>query len=421
MVIGKGEVGPPPSAVDGRGVAAAALALSLVLLAAGLLDIALPVLVGLALAAWAVPIAIHDLFVRRVYRRAGIEPGRLARTPPAYGRLGVKLAGVGLTVLGLGVAYAVLVPPALPFAPGFARFILWALPWLPVMLGVAVAYVVVVDAMMTEPEDALFETGSLALGRWRGRDWAAIREHALAWVIKGFFLPLMASYLVGNLAALMRFEGAASVVSVVVFVSAVALVFDLVIVTCGYCLTLRPLDAHIRSANPFILGWIACLACYMPFAILTLRVLFEYRDGLDWEDWFAGSPLAYAWAVAIVALSVAWIWANMMFGLRFSNLTNRGIVTNGPFRYTKHPSYIAKNLRWWLIHVPFLSALGWQEAAMHSAALVAVNLIYVLRARTEERHLMEDPAYRAYAAWIAEHGLFARLVRAVRPARLRAA
>jgi protein-S-isoprenylcysteine O-methyltransferase Ste14 len=46
---------------------------------------------------------------------------------------------------------------------------------------------------------------------------------------------------------------------------------------------------------------------------------------------------------------------------------------------------------------------------MHCAGLVAVNLIYYTRAKTEERHLMRDPDYRAYAEWIERHGLFARV------------
>ena len=43
----------------------------------------------------------------------------------------------------------------------------------------------------------------------------------------------------------------------------------------------------------------------------------------------------------------------------------------------------------------------------------AVNAIYFWRARTEEEHLWaEDPKYRAYHAWMSEHGLFtAPLVR----------
>ncbi len=39
--------------------------------------------------------------------------------------------------------------------------------------------------------------------------------------------------------------------------------------------------------------------------------------------------------------------------------------------------------------------------------MAAVNLIYYLRAKTEERHLRADPAYREYEAYIAEHGLWA--------------
>jgi hypothetical protein len=29
-----------------------------------------------------------------------------------------------------------------------------------------------------------------------------------------------------------------------------------------------------------------------------------------------------------------------------------------------------------------------------------------MRAKTEERHLMRDPVYVAYCAWIGQHGLF---------------
>ena len=35
-----------------------------------------------------------------------------------------------------------------------------------------------------------------------------------------------------------------------------------------------------------------------------------------------------------------------MFSFRFSNLTHRGIITSGPYRFTKHPSYVSKNIAW---------------------------------------------------------------------------
>ena len=46
--------------------------------------------------------------------------------------------------------------------------------------------------------------------------------------------------------------------------------------------------------------------------------------------------------------------------------------------------------------------------------LAGANLIYLLRARTEERHLSQDPVYRDYAAFIDQHGLIAVLRRALR-------
>ena len=64
-----------------------------------------------------------------------------------------------------------------------------------------------------------------------------------------------------------------------------------------------------------------------------------------------------------------------------------------------------------MVTVPFVEPLGWRAAVMHCAALLAVNMLYFLRARTEEKHLMNDPEYREYAAWIARNGVVAKLSR----------
>ena len=136
------------------------------------------------------------------------------------------------------------------------------------------------------------------------------------------------------------------------------------------------------------------------------------QDGLQWGDVTAGHPALYvAWGTAILACLAIYSLATVSFGLRFSNLTHRGIITSGPYRWTKHPAYIAKCLSFWLISVPFLSTIGVGTAIVQVLLLAAANGLYVARAITEERHLARDPEYRAYQDFIRRHGIFARLRR----------
>ena len=109
---------------------------------------------------------------------------------------------------------------------------------------------------------------------------------------------------------------------------------------------------------------------------------------------------------AILALLAVYVPATVPFGLRFSNLTHRGILTNGPYRFTKHPAYVSKSVLWWLEYIPFIPSQGAAEALRYCVMLVGVNVLYDLRARTEERHLSRDPAYAAYALAMNERSLF---------------
>ncbi len=49
------------------------------------------------------------------------------------------------------------------------------------------------------------------------------------------------------------------------------------------------------------------------------------------------------------------------------------------------------------------------EALRSCLLLALVNMVYYLRAVTEERHLSRDPIYREYRDWINRHGLLAAL------------
>jgi len=145
-------------------------------------------------------------------------------------------------------------------------------------------------------------------------------------------------------------------------------------------------------------AWSA-LERWIPMADLTGRLATAPR--VPWRQ--------VATALLIIALLAVYSWSTVVFGLRFSNLTHRGIITNGPYRWSKHPAYIAKNLSWWLISVPFIAGAGWMQAVQSCLLLTGVNLIYFLRAKTEERHLGSDPVYRDYVRFIDRYGLFASL------------
>ena len=87
------------------------------------------------------------------------------------------------------------------------------------------------------------------------------------------------------------------------------------------------------------------------------------------------------WSIGILALTVIYVWATVMFGARFSNLTHRGIITSGPYRFTKHPAYAAKNIAWWMIALPFMTDVPMGAMIQNCLMLLGINLIYLLARR----------------------------------------
>ena len=100
-------------------------------------------------------------------------------------------------------------------------------------------------------------------------------------------------------------------------------------------------------------------------------------------------------------LTGVYAWATVAFGLRFSNLTYRGVITHGPYRFTRHPAYLSKNLFWWSASLPFLVTDGGPvEAIRNVVGLSLVSAIYYWRARTEEPRIsrMDGAAGHDYRA-----------------------
>lgn len=234
----------------------------------------------------------------------------------------------------------------------------------------------------------------------------------LGWLVKCFFMPLMLAWAWVWLSKFQDQWRWGSSLHWYVGGLTILYAIDTSFAIVGYGSTSHRIGGQIRSVDRTALGWISALACYPPLGAVVLDGWLIVRHANDWEKVVESSSWLYIpWGVGILGLTVIYAWSSVAFGPRFSNLTNRGIITSGPYRWTKHPAYLSKNLSWWMISVPFISTQGWRMALLQCIAMLAVNAIYWIRAKTEERHLMRDAAYRDYAAWIERNGIFAYIRR----------
>lgn len=368
-------------------------------------------LVVLLMAVTAVPILALDLGIHRVHRRptTGLDwSSTRARDPE---RIATRLLGAAVVVGGVAAVYA-LTPE---YQGDFYRHFYWFVrAFGPIFAGLSVLYFGWIDRYLADPRDGYHQLGSWVLGRRADIDGAVVADVLRGWVVKGFFVPLMYTYAVRNvldLRALLDRGGDPWLQAFDVSWSLGFLV-DVVFSTMGYLLTLRLFDTHVRSAESTAAGWVVAIVCYQPFFGLVARQYLFYDDGYGWGQWLAGVPaLKLAWGIVLLLLLAQFSAATVSFGCRFSNLTHRGILTNGPYRWMRHPAYVAKCASYWMMFVPFVYRGDPYEVVRDCTWLSGLSLIYWLRARTEERHLSRDPAYVAYATRMNEQSVWAPLGR----------
>lgn len=235
-------------------------------------------------------------------------------------------------------------------------------------------------------------------------------KYAIAFLlIKLFYGPLMLNGALAGLhdcRELLRGVLRGTELYYMMFVSLVFLV-DSCIFFVGYHTEAGFLDNRVRHVETNIWHILVCVACYGPFINTTLSllgssatspyivILGDYRSVWTWL--FRG--------VAIFALLLL-ISASASLFTKASNLTNRGIVSWGPYRYIRHPGYLGKNLFWLMTLVPMLIPstnsmfFSWKNYLLTCvctiAGFLAWGTIYFLRAITEERFLSRDPDYVAY-------------------------
>jgi isoprenylcysteine carboxyl methyltransferase (ICMT) family protein YpbQ len=238
------------------------------------------------------------------------------------------------------------------------------------------------------------------------RSWSGVDENEVRlWLLKSFFLPLYGMSVFG-LTAWSLSPGVASNWLMIPLLFAYTI--DLSIGLSGYVFA-----SGGTSIQPRLLGWLVCLACYLPVmhhwpafeSVVRQEILWPLLDG-------SGAAFSIGAMIMVAALAL-YISATIAFGLRFANLANRGIITSGPYRLMKHPAYFAHVVNAWVLVFLLLPASGMEMSAQLYVVPIAFTILYRLRCVTEEQHLSADPDYRAYSDWISRFGLVATFRRGV--------
>lgn len=218
-------------------------------------------------------------------------------------------------------------------------------------------------------------------------------------VVKFFFLPLMINFAINNLTTMIYYsdliknsistiEPNIDFFNIITFPLMLALIFfiDTSYFSFGYIFESGFLKNKVRSVEPTILGWIVALASYPPFAFYIGDYLKWYAN--DMVE-FSNGVGTFILRITIIILLLFYLSATIALGAKCSNLTNRGIVSRGPYAYVRHPAYITKNIGWWLTLIPIMSIPAFISMSIWS-------FVYYLRAITEEKHLLKDQEYREY-------------------------
>ncbi|WP_170611143.1 hypothetical protein [Ruegeria arenilitoris] len=362
-------------------------------------------------------LVVSEVFYSKVYRKPG--SGLVYRPQNFFD--GKYVCDFGIKLLGLAASFAMLAVFYYSadiyrddwYSPFFSLLSdYWGL-----ILFVILVTVTFVHFSMRNPRDGLWHLGRavLTLGRLSTRA-PELKVHFLGLGIKGYFLPLMFCYLVYDWSYFQTRSlwSSDDFYDVYEYLFRFSFFLDLTIVVIGYATATRLLTSQIRWTETKVSGWLVCIICYAPFWQLLSRNYFNYfESGFAWGQWLWDYPVLYfMWGSTILLFLGIYSLTSARMGLRFSNLTYRGLACDFPYNISKHPAYISKNITWWLISIPFIAVDFWTGVA-NCTALFGVNAIYYFRARHEEMCLSKAPSYRAYQRFINDRGLIAQLKRGI--------
>lgn len=218
-------------------------------------------------------------------------------------------------------------------------------------------------------------------------------------IVRFYFIPVMVSQIYVNInntvySSNQHFMNY-SYLSICTWISSMLWLMDILNTSLSYCVESRWIENRSRSVDLTASGWIVCIACYAPVNVAT-GALFPFGPFVGAahpESILSGSEIfMYVFRTLEVLLLAMHIYAVTSLGPSMANLTMKKLQTRGLYGVIRHPGTTFKLSLWWLQSAAY--AEFWKIEYIFGQLMW--NVLYVLRAFTEERHLSGHQEYREY-------------------------
>lgn len=327
----------------------------------------------------------------------------------------------GVLVGILAIFFAIWLFPAYDNVNNLRRLHEAIIPSLVFILPISFLVILATEYILGEKRDGTYQFGLLARGKMREINWRIFGDGFLEWLLRCFFLQInfyAAVWYITNI----RTRGVPIFSwDFATFITQLDLaIFGAIVLSIlpGYLFASRLIHTELKKVDRTWFGWAINLSCYPPLNAAVFGAWVQYMPRGELARMYNSTPAwayytdAYPWLLffvgaAIIFFALIHLWGEAAVGIRAANMSMRGIITTGLFKYTRHPIYVSKGFQWALIYFPFLNILGILNSVQSAILFLLVCAIYVGRALSEERLLATDPDYVKYALYMDDHSIFA--------------
>lgn len=340
-------------------------------------------------------------------------------TSEILGRTLTKFLGV----LGgiLFVFFIIWLFPAYDDTTNLGRLKEAALPFLTFIIPASFLVILATETILGEKKDGTYQFGLLARLKVREIDWKIFSDGFLEWLLRGFFVLINFYGAVWYL-SFIRTNGLPDITgNFVAFVTRLDLaIFGLIVFSIlpGYIFASRLIATDLKRVDRTWFGWAINFSCYPPLNAAIFGNWVRYVPAAETRQIYEGAP---AWAYhtlpniplalfvggMVIFFALIHLWGEAIVGIRAANMSSRGIITTGPFRFTRHPIYVSKCFQWAFLFFPILNGFGILNSIQSGILFFLVCAIYIGRALGEEKLLATNENYTKYALYMDDKSMFA--------------